>query len=332
MKIVLISFTPYDAPGGVPRWNRDFMKGFPGTVHYSWMDYQTRFPSDGQNEPEWNKARILNNWLLKTNRIAKDDLIIVDGFWGLGIPANFNVISVAHGIWSHLTAEDVAAGKKPEFPEHHAQQVAYRRQHLKNGGKIVAVSEFIQRQMSLQWGFKSTVINNAINLIAYRPIAKRKNIRPLIIHGVTTYNKGLDHIEFLKNNLPNVDVLLLDEAAKKLDCSNCIALAHADLVVQPSAYEGNSYFVLETLACGVPIVAYDVGLLETLKEMEGVDIGTIIPRQLRSPEMTLEATKTILRLIERGLDFNPREVAEKFSISNFHEEWKRLIGVDRSSY
>jgi glycosyltransferase involved in cell wall biosynthesis len=323
VSIILISFTALDAGGGVPRWNRDFIKGFPEARHYSWDDYQRAFPGHGNDLPEWNRARVLNDWLIRTNKITKEDLIIVDGFWGLGIPRFFNVISVAHGIWSHLTTEDVLAGKKPEFPVHHREQVLYRRDLLNSDGTIVAVSGFIEEQMRMQWGFRSTVVNNAVNLSAYRPVPHRRRDRPLIIHGVTTANKGLDHIEFMKKNMPDVDILLLDEAAKMLDCSTNIALAHADLVVQPSAYEGNSYFVLETLACNVPIVAYNVGLLHSVNDPI---IGTVLSRRNRSPEETYGAARvTLNRVLRNPAQFNPRKIAEHYSLTKFHEEWRKVI-------
>jgi glycosyltransferase involved in cell wall biosynthesis len=330
--IVLISYTPLDASGGVPRWNRDFVAGFPGTKHYSWWDVLPSVGGKDANIPEWDKARILNQWLIWSKRVTKDDVIIVDGFWGLGLE-EYDVISVAHGIWSHLTQKDVEAGKQPEFPVHNKVQSEYRKKHLERGGKIVAVSDFIANQMKLQWGFESEVINNAIDLEKFRPVQKMSNWTDsrLVIHGVTTHNKGFDHIEAVKNALPNDDVMLLDEAAAFLELPKYEALANADLVVQPSAYEGNSYFVLETLACDVPIVAYDVGLLysiSTIAKNNGIIpcIGSIINRDFRSPEETAKVAKFILDSVsrERSL-YNPRKVAELFSIQNFHEQWKGYL-------
>ncbi len=321
----------------MPRWNRDFIAGFPGTRHYSWDDVLKANPgfANVSNVQEWDKARVLNMWLVWTKKIKKDDIIIVDGFWGYGLDIEgFDVISVAHGIWSHLTKDDVDAGKKPEFPEHHAVQVDYRRDHLARGGKIVAVSDFIANQMKLQWGFESSVINNAVDLEKFKPsdiLYCRGARRPLIIHGVTTANKGFDHIEAVKKLLPNVDVMLLDEAAEFLDLPKYDALAQADLVVQPSAYEGNSYFVLETLACDVPIVAYNVGLLNSISKIakdNGIQpcIGAVIDRKLRSPEETAKVSKFILESVLRDrTPYNPRAVASLFSLQRFHDEWKRYL-------
>jgi len=332
--IVLISYTSLNAGGGVPRWNRDFIAGFPGTKHYSFDDVARANPGFSINPPEWDRAHILNQWLIWSKKIKKSDIIIVDGFWGLGLDG-YNVISIAHGIWSHLTKDDVDAGKQPEFPVHNTIQVKYRRDHLARGGKIVAVSDFISEQMLLQWGFTSTVINNAIDLDKFKPsqVFSDQPRKPLIIHGVTTANKGFDHIDAVKKAVPQADVLLLDDAAEALRCGKYEALAQADLVVQPSAYEGNSYFVLETLACDVPIIAYNVGLLYSISRIckcagdkEHCCIGSVIDRKLRSPEITARQTKFILESVLRDRSpYNPRHVAEKFSIQKFHTQWKGYL-------
>ena len=337
-RIVLISFTSLEAGGGVPRWNRDFVKCFPGTIHFSFDDFLRNIGH--VSVPEWDAARLLGLWLHSEKKITRDDLIVADGFWGdyLG-EIGYEVISVAHGIWSHLTDEDVKAGKKPEFPLHHFHQVKHRTGHLKRGGKIVAVSDFISEQMNVQWGFDSFVINNAIDLEKFRPptsaewfeVASEDTRDATIIHGVTTANKGFDHIEAVKNSVKNADVLLLDEAEKLWNKPKYDCLRLADLVVQPSAYEGNSYFVLETLASGVPIVAYKVGLLHSIEKIaknNGIEacIGGLIDRKYRSPEETAKVAKFILMSVMRDRSsYNPREVAQLFSIEKFKMEWQSFL-------
>lgn len=334
-QIVLLSFTSLDAGGGVPRWNRDFVAGFPGTKHYSYQDFVQNAGTLTDNIPhEWDAANALNYWLHMTKRVTMDDVIISDGFWGERLSAlGYNVISVAHGIWSHLTKDDVDAGQQPEFPAHNAIQVKHRRDHLSRGGKIVAVSDFISEQMKLQWGFDSRVINNAIDLKKFDKLPRLPSWldERLIIHGVTTANKGFDHIDAVKAALPNDDVLLLDKAAETYQLEKYTMLKNCDLVVQPSAYEGNSYFVLETLACGVPIVAYKVGLLHSISKIakqHGIEacVGGLIDRKLRSPAETAKVAKFILESVMRDRTcYNPRQVAELFSIERFHDEWRNYL-------
>lgn len=322
-QIVLLSYTPLNAGGGVPRWNRDFIAGFPNARHYSWSDVPQ---IGGLNTFEWSAADALGMWLHTSKTISKDDIIIADGFWGEKLSElGYNVISVAHGIWSHLTKEDVDAGKQPEFPFHHAAQVKHRRDHLARGGKIVAVSDFIADQMKLQWGFESTVINNAVDLEKFKPQMKFPRHEPIIIHGSTTANKGIDHIRLLEMNFERV--WLLDDAANILDLPKYEALSQADVFVHPSAYEGNSYMVAECLASGIPIVSYDVGLMYTARnEGFGEQVGEVLDRRSRSPERTLEGTRRLFERISRKDKLlDPRGYIKNFSLERFKLEWKSFL-------
>ena len=323
MSIVLISYTPITAGGGVPRWNRDVRVAFPDAVHYSWWDYPDH--DQCQQLDEWEKARILNYWLVMTKRITMNDVVIVDGFWGTGLEAFPNVVSVAHGIWSHLTYDDVAKGKMSEFPVHHAVQVKYRKRHLERGGRIVAVSDFIAEQMMMQWGFKSVVINNGIDTCEFMPCAKRVDRkRPVVIHGVTTSNKGFAYVEEMRKH--PVDVLLLDDAADFFGLPKYEALAQADVFMHPSAYEGNSYMCLEAMSCDVPIVAHDVGLL-WFATRAGFDVGNIISRDgLYYGDHKVFADfvmSTIKPMYNRSI--HPRRFAERFSIERFYDEWRAYV-------
>lgn len=327
-KIVLTSYTPIGAGGGVPRWNRDFMAGFPKgcVVHYSWSDVIKATGRDAP-VPEWDKARTLNAWLRATKKIDKDDIILCDGFWTLGLEDFPHVISVAHGNWSHTTKDDVDKGIQPEFPQHNAVQIDQRRNLLKRGGKIVAVSDFIAYQCKVQWGFEMPVINNGIDLKKFVPVlgGKSKRKRPVIIHGTTTGNKGFDHIDQIKKL--DADVILLDEAPAFFGVPKYPALAQADLVVHPSAHEGNSYFVLETLASGVPIVSYDVGLMYRAAK-ENAPVGCIMHRTKRSKEETLRATEFCLNSVTALDECKPREWVSQFSVEKFQQEWRDYLRVE----
>jgi glycosyltransferase involved in cell wall biosynthesis len=327
-KIVLTSYTPLGAGGGVPRWNRDIVAAFPEgkVVHYSFYDMLKEQKCPDPQVPEWDKARVLNFWLIHSKRITKDDVILTDGFWGLGLEDFPNVVSVAHGNWSHTTADDVAKGIPPEFPKHHAVQVDYRRRHLDRGGRIVAVSDFIAHQCKIQWGFEMPVINNGIDIKKFVPATDRKpRRRPVIIHGTTTVNKGFDHIEAVKKL--NADVLLLDEAAGFFGIPKYPALAQADLVVHPSAHEGNSYFVLETLASGLPIFSYNVGLMYRAR-LEGADVGSIFDRSKRSKEETAEGVRNLLDNLACGYRPKSREWVSQFSLENFQESWRQYVAKE----
>jgi glycosyltransferase involved in cell wall biosynthesis len=195
------------------------------------------------------------------------------------------------------------------------------------------VSTFIAEQMMLQWGFKSEVIDNGIDTDKFKPVEKKSSNGEffdgrLIIHGTTTVNKGFDHIEAVRRVCPNDQVLSLDEAAEFLKMSKYEALANADLVVHPSAHEGNSYFVLETLACGIPLISYNVGLMYH-SWRDNQKAAYVLDRNERSPEKTAAA---VVEFFDKGPPYKlrPRAFAEQHSIQQFHDDWKEYL-IDHES-
>ncbi len=340
-RVVLISFTPLDAGGGVPRWNRDVASAFPDreVVHFSWWDHpvrQTNVAGIYEALPEWQKAEMLGQYLTRERLVTPDDVIIGDGFWASIEDSRFkHVISVAHGIWSHLTKEDVEAGRAPEFPHHHAAQVSFRRSHLRRGRPIVAVSEFIQREMRRQWDFPSTVINNAVDterFLGLQPeqLDLARLGHRLFIHGVTTENKGFDHIRAVAESgvIDDADeLMLLDDAAAKYaeygDKYHILAMASG--VIQPSAYEGNSYFVLETMASDVPIVAYPVGLLHSVRGRRDAFQAGVIISEPRSPHATVDGVRQLIEELDADEFRSPRLIALDYDISLFREQWRNYV-------
>jgi len=306
-RIVTISFTTLDAPGGVPKFNRDLHAAFPDreTIHFSWWDFP--WSIEMEHLPEWEKARTLNHYLVSSRKLLPTDVVIADGFWADGLQHMKLAVSHSHGIWSHLTKEDTDAGKAPDMPYHHAAQVNFRRRWTDLKKHITAVSDFIAVQMELQWGFKvDKIINNGVDTNIYRPLAPVdysdekyevrefiKRDKPIVVHGVNdkgNINKGWDHIQALIDD-GSMDVCSLDELAAKLNMSKPDAMAQATIMVHPSGYEGNSMFVAEAMACGIPIVGYDVGFL--YKVRDNGFVGYIIPRSERRPEVTLVAAKQL---------------------------------------
>ncbi len=328
-RIVTISFTPLDAPGGVPKFNRDLHAAFPGweCVHYSWWDFP--WCIEMEHLPEWEKARTLNHYLVQSRKLDRQDVVIADGFWADGLQHMTKAVSHSHGIWSHLTKEDVDANRPPENPFHHAAQVNFRRRWIELRKPITAVSDFIANEMERQWGYRvDRVINNGVDTSKYIPTWKKMERRSLlVIHGVNdkgNLNKGWDHIEAVIKKNPNCDVLSLDEAVQHHGGPKEWILSHADVVVHPSGYEGNSMFIAESLACGVPVVGYDVGYLWKRR----AQLGTVIDRTQRSPEFTAQAVCDLLEnkpLMEHAGKLGREFALEDLSSEVFARNWQEYV-------
>lgn len=342
-RLVTISYTGLDAGGGVPKFNRDLHAAFPDRecIHFCGSD----LPSNEHRRWEWEQARALNLHLIQTKGITRDDVIIADGFWTAGLESFPFSISHSHGIWSHLTHEDVLADKAPENPFHHTAQVSFRRNWLRAERPLTAVSAFIARQMYLQWGFQtSRVIENGVDTNEFRPRHRRLQDdfgeHTIIVHGINDQgntNKGWDHILAVKEALGcRVSVLSLDELHDLIQtrwpgCTKAQALAQADLVVHPSAYEGNSMFVAEALACGVPVVGYDVGYMWSCTE----SLSTVIDRAHRSPQFTTETVKNVLRdpMLMREAGSVGREIAvNELDIGKFRNRWRSYVFEIENAY
>lgn len=335
-RIVTISFTPLDAPGGVPKFNRDLHAAFPDreVLHFSWWDFPWAFDVE-EGMTEWEKARTLNHYLVSSRKILPSDVVIADGFWADGLDHMKFAVSHSHGIWSHLTKADVDAGKKPENPYHHAAQVSFRQKWTESGKHITAVSEFIAKQMEYQWGFKvDRVINNGADTDLFVPATKKfTRGMPIVVHGVndrTNINKGWDHIEALKLQSETdlemrCEIISLDEMVLKYGGSKEWALSQADMVVHPSGYEGNSMFVAEALSCGLPIVGYEVGALYS---PESSICGITISRSERSPAKTVEVVKHMLSSPDllACASIEARKFAvEELSLNSFVRNWGSYI-------
>lgn len=330
-RIITISYTGLDAPGGVPAFNRALHAAFPDREckHFCWEDAKVPPYTTFYNMNEWERAFYLNKWLEREKMITHDDIIVADGFWADGLYQFPLAISHSHGIWSHLTKEDVDAGKEPDMPFHHAAQVRFRKKWLSFGKPLTAVSNFISVEMQRQWGFKSTVIDNCVDVNRFTPTRKRfLRDKPIVVHGVNdkgNKNKGWDHIELLIAKL-DAEVLSLDEMVEKYGGPKEWALAQADMMVHPSGYEGNSMFCLEAMSSGLPIVGYDVGYLFDYGTAElQDDVGRILDRRKRSPEATFAGVVELLEMVKNGYQSLGRALALSCSEEKFALRWRSYI-------
>ena len=106
--------------------------------------------------------------------------------------------------------------------------------------------------------------------------------------------------------------------------------AAADLFVLSSRYEGLPNVVLEALACGCPVVAFDCphGVREIVRD--GVN-GVLVP-----PEDVMALRAAILRVLQdpderRRLAANARASVEPFGVETIVRRWEALLDEVRSA-
>lgn len=328
-KLVTVSYTSIDSPGGVPKFNRNIHNVFKDLYeckHYCWDD----FPFKEKYFTEWEAAKTLNEYLIKAKLIDTNDIVIADGFWAGGLEHMKYAISHSHGIWSHLTDADVKMKKFPDMPLLHTNQVRFRKKWTSLNKQLTSVSKFISDQMKKQWGFNSITINNSVDDGFKRDDNFDKPKNKIILHGVNdkkNKNKGWDFIYHLKEELSDYEILSLDEVQSKYNLSKQQAISAADFVVHPSGFEGNSMFLLECLACVTPIIGYDVGYLYELSEKK-IDIGCIIKLKDRSEESMLDACKKFISFDENKknqIKNNILSLQQDISFDTFSKNWKEYI-------
>jgi hypothetical protein len=81
-RLITVSYTALNAGGGVPAFNRALHSAFPDrqVLHFCWRDFPWH-DSVGERVTEWDRARLLNEYLVKSRMVTSDDVVVGDGFW-----------------------------------------------------------------------------------------------------------------------------------------------------------------------------------------------------------------------------------------------------------
>lgn len=304
-RLVTVSHTGINAPGGVPAFNRELHKTFRyegiETLHFCWDDH----PEGRSQGFEWFKARALNSYLIEKRLIDHNDIIVADGFWAEGLHDFPYAISHSHGIWGHLKCDEFGQ-REIDMPLLHFAQVDFRNRWKRLfRKKITAVSNFVADEIERYLGIEvDTVINNAIPYEFFTspirlPSSDERTAKIAILHGVndrSNGNKGWEFIEKTREEITRsgiaAELYLLDDFARAKNIAKTSCFAAADLFIHPSGFEGNSTIIAEAMASGIPIVGYDVGFLgskcflgseEILNSLVQSPYGKILSTKERDP-------------------------------------------------
>lgn len=299
-KIAIISYTSRQEGclSGVERFNSLLQTATKGVIYTGTMF--------GMPNPV-----ILNRHLLKQGLIDANTLCIVDGSWGLGIPEEIPVISVVHGTWAEFNYRN--HGRLQIDQE---QDQMWHRKNL----KIVAVSRASAGQLEKHHQVKADkIILNGVDTNYFKPIEKR-NETPIILHCGRDYNKdGHGILQEIERRLCDKFKFKLLQAPEGKEVS---FYQWADLALSCSYYEGNSYFLLEAMACGLPVVATETGLFED-QSFEGSGMGVIVYPYNAKVEYFIEAIELIFKDKKR---YVPRRwVLENCSLEKWEKQWKDFL-------
>lgn len=219
--------------------------------------------------------------------------------------------------------------------------------------KVVCVSKGIEQRANKIGLYNTQVILNPIdfNFIDNKIAGKEKLHDFKFIIGVGRMDdnvKQFDHLMYAYSNsrLPknNIHLLILGKGpyqpslenySKGLENSDKIHfvgfqknpyqyMKEAVFFVLSSEFEGYPLVVLESLACGTPVIAYDcpTGPSEIIKQKEN---GILVPAQ--NKDMLIDAMNDFLddKLLYKSCKGNARKSVEHLSMENIGKQWESLI-------
>lgn len=305
--------------GGVEKFAMYLRMAIPELQLFSWEDFPgwIRLP----DEKDYDKASMLNQHLLEKGIVDKDSTVIVDGYWGLGLEGKVKrLISVVHGSYfgRFIQSQLYPWGETVFMDQSEAQIELWDHEQT----EVVAVSNESAKEIR-NCTNKSVfpMIPHGIDLDIFKPLQEKD--RFLFLHAATSARKGIDIIGVLGQQgyfpVPMAEGSgRLDREAKKI--------SQFRWLVSPTRHEGNSYLLIEALACGTVPITYATGIAPEL------------PGAL-SEFVTDDLTWTsFLRLLKRADAISEDEWDTKYSqaarawavehcsFGRFAKEWREFIG------
>lgn len=267
-------------------------------------------------QPEIIFANNLHAWPLKKNKTP--------------------IVTIFHGTFASFAEE---AMQKPSLNYLRTRFIYsfFERTSGKNANVCIANSAFTAQLMKKDYGLDARVIYNAIDTEMFKSLSKAKarlklgwgNEKVVLFVGRPDYTKGFDVVEDVARMMPDikfVSILFPRNESKLQNHKTLEALKHselpmyysaADVLLYPSRFEGFGFVPLEALACNLPVVASNTGVLTEL------DINGLTKINGFHPMVYAEAIRNILET-EKPINSH-NEIAENFSLLKFSRNYKQLV-------
>ncbi len=279
-KVLNVALTS-DGPFGVPKWGKQLEAALADydVQNFAFTDYNTVAPP---NALEFHKAESMIKHI-KSIEADKNALVVFgDGFWAATYPGPAKVVSVVHGLWHHPLREKWGDdGLLEQRKQLFQYQIEYFKKAKEMGHTLACVSPFIANILKEEHGVDTVVIPNAVDLDFWDSVTIKsmEAERPLILHGITSHNKGLDILEQIENHpllKDRFDIASIDEVSEHCQVPKAVAFKAADVAFLPTKWEASSYLLLECLANNLPVVAHRAGILNCKDLHRLDDIGIIL--------------------------------------------------------
>ena len=224
-----------ERPGGVALHAEHLKLAFPNAKHITSRNTQHQ-----HLHPQARTMAVGMN-AEASGLIKPDDIVIADGTWAIALSNQKRVAVVVHGLYAGWFGESNpwARLQKEYFP----------------GKNLIAVSEFVEWELNQYTNLVShQIIDNAVDTSVFTP-SPQKDLVVGIVASQGKMEKYKPIIEAVRREFPVVDI----KGVWPNDISR--GLHQVSVFLHLSEHEGNSYAILEAMACNLPVVGTNTGLL-----------------------------------------------------------------------
>lgn len=346
--LIITPFLPNMFSGGVERFNL-YLERYLKTRGYS-VDYITKDNINSRKTIIFKKIEEeILSW--KTGRYASNlpaNLVISNGYYGWGYKGRGRHINVYHGtVCGYVEAQK-------EWPLLRALKAkgvrGYMAERLSGkGAECVAVSEKVAEEVLSYYGFNCEIIENAVDTEKYKDVyqinmAKNKENLSGIFVGTADKGKGYGILKKIINEYRDIEwtvVLGGQDLLKPNIGMNARVISkvafldmpdyykNVDFLLLPTNYEGLSYVVLESLACGIIPITTQAG---GNREIANNDLLApfIVPVGSEG-EIYLNVKKALDNLINLGderariAECARQTAVSRYNLDRWYEQWDEML-------